>query len=211
MVRTGKRATVLAGLLESAGLRARVGSQPAPRIEDFDPTIARHVLDTYRTLGGRLDHLALRPGTWDLNMNGVVIELDEELHFNRYRKTTLRNEWAQALPWTAPYLELCQTREAECLKAGMWGKRWTNDSSSRMFGAGAPPGDLSGEAGAPRWKQRALYDAMKDAWAASAKSIGVARLSVYDNVSGCLLGDVLTGRTTLKSDDLLALVASRTS
>jgi hypothetical protein len=211
MVRTGKRATALAGLLESAGLRAWEVPRPAPRIEDLDPILARSILDTYRALGGRLEHPSLRPGAWDLNVSGLVVELDEELHFNRYREMTLRHEWARALPWTAFYLELCETREAECLKAGTWGSRWTNDSSSRMFDSGAQAGDLSSGAGAPRWKQRALYDVMKDAWAAHEENIGVARLSVYDNVSGYLLGDVLEGRATLNSSDLLGLLASRTA
>ena len=53
-----------------------------------------------------------------------------------------------------------------------------------MFSSGSQPGDLASEGGAPRWKQRAIYDAMKDTVAAGAKGVRVARLSVYDNVSG---------------------------
>jgi hypothetical protein len=80
-----------------------------------------------------------------------------------------------------------------------------------MFGEGARPGDLSSDAGAPRWKQRALYDAVKDAIAAQDESVRVARLSVYDELSGRLLGDVLDSGTRLEKDQLLALLASRIS
>jgi hypothetical protein len=38
----------------------------------------------------------------------------------------------------------------------------------------------------------------------------VARLSVWDEVSGSLLGDVLQERASLKLDDLLGLVDART-
>jgi hypothetical protein len=80
-----------------------------------------------------------------------------------------------------------------------------------MFGGGGQPGDISSDAGAPRWKQRALYDAVKDAIAAQDEDTKVARLSVYDEVSGRLLGDVLEVRAPLDLDELLAVLASRTS
>ena len=144
-------------------------------------------------------------------MDGVLIELDEELHFNRYRETTLQQPWAAALPWTGPYFDLCRVREVECQRVGTWGRRWTNESSVRMFGEGARPGDLSSDTGAPRWKQRALYDAVKDVIAAQHENMRVARLSVYDEVSGRLLGDVLDSGTRLEQDQLLSLLASRTS
>ena len=211
MVRTGKRATALIGLFTAAGLKPDAVQRPAPRIENLDPAMGTAVLDVYRTLGGRLDHPVFRPGAWDLSMDGILIELDEELHFNRYRAVTLQQDWARDLPWTTPYLDLCRTREPECLNAATWGKRWTSDPSARMFGEAAPPGDLSTNAGAPRWKQRALYDAVKDSVAARGEGVRVARLSVYDEVSGRLLGDVLAGREALDIDDLLELVSSRTS
>jgi hypothetical protein len=57
-----------------------------------------------------------------------------------------------------------------------------------MF-SGGPPGDLDG-AGAPRWKQRALYDAMKDtARSAGAGAAVLARVSVWDPVAGATLGE----------------------
>lgn len=79
-----------------------------------------------------------------------------------------------------------------------------------MFGSGAPAGELEAEGGALRWKQRALYDAIKDA-AAMQRDLRVARLSVYDDVSGVLLGAALEGRQVIDVDKLLALLADRTS
>lgn len=183
-MRTGRRASALADLLNEGGLVADVAPRSAPRIDDLRRSLAEDIFDLYRTLGGRLDRPALRPGAWDLSMDGVLVELDEELHFNRYRDTTLRRPWAAVLPWTAPYVHMCRDREVECMRAAKWGRRWTSESSARMFGDAAQPGDVSSEAGAPRWKQRALYDAMKDAIAAQNENVKVARLSVYDEVSG---------------------------
>jgi hypothetical protein len=139
----------------------------------------------------------------------VLIELDEELHFNRYRKMTLDRPWAASLPWATSYAEACETREAECLRAATWGKRWSNPSSVHMFGAGAPPGQLT-DGGAPRWKQRALYDAVKDA-AAHERELRVARLSVYDEMSGLPLGGALEGRHSVDIQELRELLSARTS
>lgn len=210
MVRTGKRASALARLLEAGGLAPDVSKMGAPRVEDLDAATAGDVLRLYKDLGGALEHPQLRPGAWDLSMDGTLIELDEELHFNRYRKITLERPWAGSLPWATSYEQACNTREAECLRSAAWGKRWSNPSSARMFGSGAPPGELEADAGAPRWKQRALYDAIKDA-AALQRDLRVVRLSVYDDVSGVLLGAALEGRQVIDVDKLLALLADRTS
>lgn len=209
MVRTGRRASILAELLMAAGLTA--DPPPGrPSVEELPGPVMDDLFVLYQSLGGVLDRPALRPGAWDLKIGGVRIELDEELHFNRYRATTLRRAWAVALPWTASYLDMCGQHEPECLRAGRWGQRWTSEPSARMFGGGARPGDIYSDAGAPRWKQRALYDAVKDAIAAHT-DVKVARLSVHDLVSGRRLGDALEGRATVDLRELLALVESRTA
>jgi hypothetical protein len=210
MVRTGGRASVLAGLLEAAGLSADATTTRPPRLDDLKPSIANEMLSIYRKLGGTLEAPLLRPGAWDLSMGGVLIELDEELHFNRYRRSTFDPPWAAALPWAASYLKACEMREVECLRAATWGKRWSNPSSARMFGAGAPPGELAAAGGAPRWKQRALYDAMKDA-AAHNLGLRLARLSVYDEVSGVPLGAALQGRQPIDVDELRGLLSARST
>ncbi len=88
------------------------------------------VLALYRSLGGRLDRPALRPGAWDRALvGGDVVELDEELHFNRYRARTLEWSWSRGLPWRDAHLAMCRAHESKCVSAGSWGKRWTNPSS----------------------------------------------------------------------------------
>lgn len=162
----------------------------------------------YRQLGGAQSEPTLRPGAWDLAFEGgLVIELDEELHFNRYRGATLEPAWTASLPWRQEYLRYCSEHEPACLAAATWGKRWTNPSCARLFGNGSPPGDLSG-AGSPRWKQRALYDAMKDAAAASG-SVQLARIATVDIVAGVRLGDVLEGRAEVDPGVVAELVRQR--
>ena len=209
MVRTGKRAGTLANLLSQAGLVTDANVRSAPRIRDLSPELRGDLLELYGCLGGRADPPELRPGPWDLAMGGLLIELDEELHFNRYREATLLRPWADALPWTLSYRDACVNGEPDCVRAGQWGQRWTSSGSEGLFGPAAAPGDLAAPWGAPRWKQRALYDAMKDA-AVLEGELRLARVSVYDEVSGVLLGDVLRGKAALEIDDLLTLLMSRT-
>lgn len=210
MVKVGKRASALASLLEAGGLNTDVVKPGPPRLDDLRTEMQAEVLDLYRALGGASDRPTLRPGAWDLSMSGILIEIDEELHFNRYRRITLHRPWATSLPWAVLYDHFCDEREDECLQAGAWGRRWSTPSSARMFGAGAPPKRINGGGGAPRWKQRALYDAMKDA-AAQQGDLRVARLSVYDEVSGLPLGGALEGRYSVDLDDLCELLLIRVS
>jgi hypothetical protein len=62
----------------------------------------------------------------------------------------------------------------------------------------------------PRWKQRALYDAMKDA-AAAVGQVRLARISIYDTVEDVALNDVLYGRAHVSADAIAELVDQRTA
>ena len=202
MPRTGRRARALAGLLIEGGLV--VASQAPAR-----PTGAEHFDELqaiYRQLGGLLDEPPLRPGPWDLVFgDGLVVELDEELHFNRYRAITLASSWSARLPWIEDYRRYCHSHENDCLTAGRWGKRWTNASCARMF-RGGDPGDLSGD-GAPRWKQRALYDAVKDT--APTHGIHLSRVTIYDTLDGIQLGALLDGATDIPASTVVDFVLRR--
>ncbi len=116
---------------------------------------------------------------------------------------TLATDSPETLPMGAgPVLaavaaEESRQKDPQCLSAGSWGKRWSTPSCEAMFGAAGPAGNL-GSRGAPRWKQRALYDAIKDAYALSHQECGVARVSVYDQISGTTLGQVLEGRSAVE-------------
>lgn len=206
MVRTGRRAEVLRDLLTAAGLKPTAIAPPRPNSEELDPELT----ELYRRLGGLQERPRLRPGGWDLVFYGpLVIELDEELHFNRYRALTLEASWAIDLPWVSDYRRYCAESETECLSAGRWGKRWTNESCGRMF-SGGPPGELD-RAGAPRWKQRALYDVVKDSAPLSTQPVALARLSIYDDIDDKRLGDILQGTDVVSPGAVRALLERRTA
>ncbi len=142
-----------------------------------------HVLQVYRKLGGILKDFPINlRKPWDIEFRGCAIELDEELHFNRYRALTLEAEIYSDLghfPCKA-YKSYCLDREEGCLVAGGYGKKWTSPSTERQFGVSSPPKQLA-EPGPARWKQRAFYDFLKDL---SPLIIGipVVRISIWDRI-----------------------------
>lgn len=211
MVKTGARASELTALLSQAGHVADAHKPRAPRLEDFSDEVVLELLSLYRGLGGTEQHPRLAPGTWDLSFNGVLVELDEELHFNRYRRQTLEAGLGSSTPWAPFYLNASARHEPDCLRAGRWGARWTNRSAAGKFGEAAEPGDLDSPGGAPRWKQRALYDAMKDAAGTAHSVVRLARLSVWDDVAGVRLGDALEGRATIDINALSQHLLRRTT
>jgi hypothetical protein len=210
MVRTGARAEVLRSALVAAGFGVAAQRAPAPRLDALPADLRAAVVSLYRQLGGQQPQPVLRPGAWDPALaDGMVVELDEELHFNRYRARTLAEPWAPNLPWTDAYVAMCAHHEDECLPAGSWGKRWTNESCDRMLGPPAPAANLDAPGGAPRWKQRALYDAIKDAVACVPGGPRVVRLAVQDEIGGIPLGALLEGQGRLASSELRAFVEQR--
>jgi hypothetical protein len=210
VVKTGARAASLSTLLTSAGYRLSLVSSSPPRLGELSSGARERVLGLYRSLGGVNATVDLRPGGWDLVLDAdLAVELDEELHFNRYRAVTLEPAWAAALPWRDDYLVASAAHEGECLAAGRWGKRWTNPSCEKLFGPGDPPGTFNAH-GAPRWKQRALYDAMKDVAALDLPRTRLARISTVDRFAGIELGLALNGRAKVDLDALRDLLERRT-
>ena len=211
MVRTGARSRELATLLSRVGLRTVDHRPRPPRIEHLSVEDRVRVDAIYRALGGSATDPSFRPGPWDLVLaDGRVVELDEELHFNRYREMTLEAQWAYTLPWSAGYLGFCRQFESSCLSSGGWGKRWTNPPSENLFGAADAPGSFSC-VGAPRWKQRALYDTIKDLAALGDEKLSLVRVATVDTVEGVRLGEALDLRATVDLDALSDLVLTRTT
>jgi hypothetical protein len=207
VVKTGARVEALRSILRLAGRVELKAAPSAPRLETLPAQTAELVMDLYRRLGGIEDSPRLAPGPWDVAYSdGLLLELDEDLHFHRYRGTTLDAPWAELLPWTVPYRQYVRDRER---RAGIGGRRWTSPSAERLFGRADPDG-VFGVHGAPRWKQRALYDALKDA-AAAVGQVSLARISIYDTVEDVALNDVLYGRAHVSSDSIAELVNQRTS
>ena len=208
VVATGARARALEQVLTRIGYKP-TQSRPGPRITELSAQQREQLSLLYRALGGKRASPQFRPGAWDLAFSGgLVIELDEELHFNRYRNETLQQEWTANLPWRIDYLLFTERHETECLAAGRWGQRWTSTSSEALFGGPDPAGKFT-SGGAPRWKQRALYDAIKDAASLDVSDLRVARLATVDIVGGARLGAGLEGRHAVDLEALQELLLTR--
>lgn len=204
MVRTGARAAALRSLLTELGHRVAPVAPPSPRLATLPAHAGVEISSLYQAWGGTKER-PLRPGSWDLALeDGLVIEPDEEFHFTRYRRQTLDLSFLVGLPWASTYRGYCERFESV---AG--GRRWSSPSTIAMFG-GADDVGVFGEHGSPRGKQRAVYDAIKDA-AAAAGDVSLARLSIHDDVGDATLETVLRGKAECDGSALLALVAARTA
>jgi hypothetical protein len=185
-------------IMRAAGHDVTVASIPvsSPRLEDLRESARAETLRLYRALGGGHDSPKLSPGPWDIVVDKVIVELDEELHFNRYRRLTLESPSYSAVPAFPMdlYRRFCTDHEAVCLKHGSSQGRWMNPSTEGHFGPSGPRGDLSG-AGASRWRQRALYDFMKDV---APHPLPMARIAIWDVIpgtSGVTVGAATNGPT----------------
>lgn len=181
------------------------------RMADLPSHAQRELLHLYRCLGGVLDSPILAPGDWDFAFaDGLLVELDEDLHFNRYRALTLDTTLSPELPWTAAYQQHCLYGEEMCWKAGRLGGKWTSAPTVRMFGTGSAPGVLT-SGGSPRWKQRALYDAVKDAFAIHNDQHRLARISIHDIVAGVSVNDYLRAKRGVSESAVHEFLAARTT
>lgn len=141
------------------------------------------IQDVYKKLGGQQDEFPINHGKYDLILNDIVIELDEQLHFNRYRKITLESDAYKDIKHFPldRYIYYCEAHENKCLSAGGFGGKWSNNSCERQFGLAGSLKNLEGN-GAPRWKQRAFYDFIKDIGSFIIRQ-KLIRLSIYDMIN----------------------------
>ncbi len=84
-------------------------------------------------------------------------------------------------------------------------------SSNRLFGTTSVLCEQTCTDTATRWRQRALYDYMKDQWAVD-KGIRLVRLSVHDVVGEVSLGALLSrdADSDEPEPNLLTLIQERT-
>jgi hypothetical protein len=101
--------------------------------------------------------------------------------------------------------------EARCLKAGGYGGKWSNSSCESQFGPASKPKDLSGN-GAPRWKQRAFYDFVKD-FSPLLVGVKVVRVAIWDVVTDSnrsrTIEEVLSAPSQSSGDALTMLIQER--
>jgi len=175
-----KMQDALEQLLSSAGTVSH-STLRFPKVDEVAASDFRlEIEDVYRRLGGILPSLPLNLRSWDMEFDSIAIELDEYLHFNRYRGLTLKFPIYERLPHfpLESYNRYCLEHEGRCLAAGSFGARWTNKSTEAQFGLASQPRDLSGN-GSPRWKQRAFYDFVKDI-SPLLIEVKVVRVAVWD-------------------------------
>lgn len=111
--------------------------------------------------------------------------------------------WEQKIGWTQDYAGYCEAFEYKCLPGRLEGM-WANKSSEEMFGPSDPIRVL-GELGSSRWKQRALSDAVRDAYACH-RNLAVARISVTDTIHGKRIDRDLKKGWPLDPDELRKLM-----
>ena len=176
-------------LLTFGGAKARYS---AP-FESTPPGACDAVWDVYQRLNGiqSRDAFDADPEPWDLSVDGLLVELDDQRHFNRYRLCTLASPiYAQLTFPLREYRDWCVTHE-RTLRSGIW----TNEACERLFGPAGPEKgltplggavdvadiDVSTGTGSPCLRQRALHDFVKDAWVLCS-DVRASRVSVWDFV-----------------------------
>ena len=211
VVKTGKRAAALEQLLFRAGFGSASAIERPPRIGDLDPSLRTAMGDLLQELGGDpRDGERLRPGAWDLVLDGrIVVELDEELHFiplplrhpsgRMDGRPPVEGRLPQLVCWTRARLPRCravgQAVDEPFVRAPVRGGKCTRRLRQRR----RPHGGSSERSTTP-----------SDAAALSGWGISLIRLSTHDVVGRAPLDDVLHGKSV---GDLYApreLVAERT-
>ncbi len=185
-----------------------------PRLQDVARAGYEDLVNgVYKSLGGVLTSAELNLRSWDLEFEGIAVELDEQLHFNRYRTITLEATAYAELPVFPldAYRRYCAEFEDECLRAGAYGGKWSNPSCERQFGVGSSQKILA-RAGAPRWKQRAFYDFVKDL-CPLVLGIKLARVAIWDSIidggTRRTVRDLLSRPTVTSAEALAKLVRAR--
>jgi hypothetical protein len=171
-------------MLAGAGYAACPGSLPRPSARCRTAgggALWGEIEQVYRQLGGVLALCPVQPGAWDVELAGIAVELDEEQHFNRYRALTLGSPLYEGtrLP-VREYSLFCTSYEGECLRKASNRGYWASLSTIAQFGQAGALRDLN-PPGAPRWKQRAFYDFLKD-MAPTLTETPVARIAIWDDV-----------------------------
>jgi len=213
MARRGKleaKKAFLDTLLETSGFPLVKGIVPLVTWEQIvEAGYGDGVMEVYRSLGGLKDEPIVELPEWDYELSHVGLELDEDLHFNRYRTITLRSSLYEKLP-NFPlrnYRNYCLIYEKNCLKVGKTVRRWSNEKAKQHFGKPGKRAVLTAE-GSPLWKLRAFQDFLKDITPLVFPTAAMVRVSIWDRLltTGKLVyindiletKDVMLGRSLIK-------------
>ncbi len=146
------------------------------------------ISDVYKSLGGVLHEYPTNFGSFDIILDNCDIELDEENHFNRYRRITLEAPIYQNNKYVPAELYKLYCVDFEH-KGGRTGNFWSSPSCETQFGKSTVVNDFSGN-GPARWKQRAFYDFLKDVYS-FLQDKSVFRISTYESAGKSSINSIL--------------------
>lgn len=182
-----------------------------PKISQFEIEYAGlddEILDIYKKLGGIQESFPINY-SWDIKYPDFILELDEELHFNRYRLITLSSSIYNNYKYFSidKYKVYCQLYENKCLSSGKYGNKWKSNSSDKLFLKSSDYGILEGN-GSSRWRQRAFNDFLKDINSVI-RNKPIIRVSIYDEYNGETIGSILNRGDRKKTTDFVNSVLKK--
>ncbi|MGK7396972.1 MAG: DUF7255 family protein [Candidatus Cyclobacteriaceae bacterium M3_2C_046] len=112
----------------------------------------------------------------------IIIELDDQYLYNRYRIPALKSPIYQKIPHlqVEKIKRYSKIYEKECIKSGLRAGIWTSAQAERYFGKPSEPGDFFGK-GSPGWKFIVWREFLKDAFTCISK-YKIIRFSIYDTL-----------------------------
>ena len=165
--------------------RYGIGNHSSPSLFMLGTDMKKEVDRVYSDLGGLLPEAPFRFAKYDVDLEDFIIELDEQEHFNRFRLKTLESSiYKQFNNFNVvEYKSFCRKYEYHCRKHGGF---WENASTKKQFSQS----EIDGQQGATRWKQRAFYDFVKDAYSITT-NVPIIRVSIYETVNGYTINDLI--------------------
>ncbi|MCH6200800.1 hypothetical protein MMU07_14540 [Aquiflexum sp. LQ15W] len=186
----------LYGILKESGLHMEFNHQLEVNPNYLKGKGENFLNEVFSGLGGSGTVPILEKLKFDFKVNRHVFLYDDEVHFNRYRLTSLKTSMYEvfSFPWTEAYLRLCRTYEKECLKTGLQERIWNGPPiAGKLFGKSEIAGELSAN-GSSGWKLNAYNDTQYDL---------VSRLHGYKLIRIPLYENLMIGGSLKKIDDLL--------
>ncbi|WP_441712144.1 DUF7255 family protein [Fulvivirga ulvae] len=152
------------------------------------------IFNIYKQLGGLQPEYPTNFRGFDIQLSKLIVELDEERHFNRFRQCTLNSPVYSNYDnfKLRHYRTWCSSKEDICLQAASWGKNWENKNSKFHFGESDMLGVL-GVKGSTRWKQRAFFDFLRDI-SSKLMKVRILRISIYHELDGISVNECIKNR-----------------